>query len=553
MQARPDPLRRLALLRHNGLTSVVDVPVSAIDGDDERAGPAVEAIADADVMSVRDDVRSDAEETGRPRRAEGPPAVTGAPGRHRHQREDTRARADVGDRPTAGSDINSAAAFSALGGWVPDDDRGDWEGYDNLEPQLRAPSHERRTLTRRRDATGDDAIVNERDDREPPGGNRLVDFEHTDDSERDDSAAKCRTRSDVDRAGGGGDPGGGDGDNAGADDNEGDGDGGDGGDWDGQAGKGGDGGVGDGGGGDGGAGGDGDGEDGEERDGDELADSDELNTPRIHARRLGNRPWGRLAELWVPESLRDARIDPGRRGLLVLLLVAAVAAVATAIGVWRDRPEPRPVETVALAPAANGTGLAALAPVANPADPPTSGAAPISATAAISGTGAAMASAPPTEVVVSVTGLVAHPGVVTLPAGARVTDAIAAAGGSTAEADLTGLNLAAKLVDGDSVVIAGTSTGAGNSGVTSAGSAHSLSPGNPAAAGGQQTSSPLIDLNTADETALDSLPGVGPVMAQNILAWRRQNGRFNTVEQLQEISGIGPARYAQISALVTVS
>jgi competence protein ComEA len=161
--------------------------------------------------------------------------------------------------------------------------------------------------------------------------------------------------------------------------------------------------------------------------------------------------------------------------------------------------------------------------------------------------------APPTEIVVSVTGLVAHPGVVTLPVGARVTDAIAASGGSTAEADLTGLNLAAKLADGDSVVIAAAAAGAGKSGVSSTGSADSSSPGNPGASSGQQSSSQLVDLNSADEAALDSLPGVGPVMAQNILAWREQNGRFSSIEQLQEISGIGPARYAQISALVTVS
>ena len=63
----------------------------------------------------------------------------------------------------------------------------------------------------------------------------------------------------------------------------------------------------------------------------------------------------------------------------------------------------------------------------------------------------------------------------------------------------------------------------------------------------------LVNLNTADEAALDTLPGVGPVMAQNILAWRETNGKFTTVEQLQEITGIGPSRYAQLSPLVTVS
>ena len=153
----------------------------------------------------------------------------------------------------------------------------------------------------------------------------------------------------------------------------------------------------------------------------------------------------------------------------------------------------------------------------------------------------------PDEIVVSVTGLVGQPGVVTLNAGARVADAIAAAGGAAAEADLTGMNLAARLADGDSVVV-GAAPAAGDvaSGV-SGGAAGSATGADSTPAGGP------IDLNTADEAALDTLPGVGPVMAQNILSWRETNGRFASVEQLQEISGIGPSRFAQISPLVTVT
>ncbi len=117
--------------------------------------------------------------------------------------------------------------------------------------------------------------------------------------------------------------------------------------------------------------------------------------------------------------------------------------------------------------------------------------------------------------------------------------------------DLTGLNLAAKLADGDSVVIA--AAGGASSGVSNGGASGSAASGRPGSSANQQSASSLVDLNTADEAALDSLPGVGPVMAQNILAWREQNGRFSSIEQLQEISGIGPARYAQLSALVTVS
>ena len=261
-------------------------------------------------------------------------------------------------------------------------------------------------------------------------------------------------------------------------------------------------------------------------------------------RRVG-RHWGRFADLWVPESLRDARVDPGRRGALILLLVAALAASVTAVGVWRDRPEPRAVETSAIAalagaPQPAGTGPVELATV-DPAGTESSavGAAgpPPSATVTAA-----------SELVVSVTGLVAQPGLVTLPAGARVAEAIAAAGGVSDGADLTGVNLAARLADGDSVVIGSApASGSVGSGVSGAGGTAGANSNSASAAAG------LVNLNTADEAALDTLPGVGPVMAQNILAWRETNGKFTTIEQLQEISGIGPSRYAQLSPLVTVS
>lgn len=255
----------------------------------------------------------------------------------------------------------------------------------------------------------------------------------------------------------------------------------------------------------------------------------------IGARRL-SKPFGRFAELWVPEPLRDARVDPGRRGVVVLLLVAALAAVATAFGVWRDQPQPRPVDSSAIAALAVPSVPGSTSPIPTTVDSTAAGDQSADHTAA-----------QPTEILVSVTGLVARPSVVTLPAGARVADAIAAAGGAAAEADLTGVNLAARLADGDSVVVGSTpASGAGASGFSGAtgGSGASAATG---PAGG------LINLNTADLAALDTLPGVGPVMAQNILAWRETNGTFSSIEQLQEISGIGPSRYAQISPLVTVS
>jgi len=259
-----------------------------------------------------------------------------------------------------------------------------------------------------------------------------------------------------------------------------------------------------------------------------TADDEEASAEPTRARRHRiNGRWGRFAELWVPEPLRNARLDPGRRGMVVLVLVAAIAAVATAFGVWRDRPEPRPIETSTVA--ALSAGAASPAGMAVTTTPTTFDAAPAA-----------------TQIVVSVTGLVASPGVVRLPADSRVADAIAAAGGAQPGANLTGINLAAKLADGDSVVVTDTPAPAGDRTATAQGSgAAGAGPAGPQPSG-------VVNLNTADEAALDTLPGVGPVMAQNIVAWREANGKFTSIEQLQEISGIGPSRYAQIAGLVTV-
>lgn len=266
----------------------------------------------------------------------------------------------------------------------------------------------------------------------------------------------------------------------------------------------------------------------------------------FRARRVRAGGWGRLAEAWVPEPLRDARVDPGRRGALLLTLIAALAAVAAAIGVWRDRPEPRPVQPVAVAPLTDTISVdpARGKPGAGRPDTRAStGPAPTGNPSAGSS-----ASAGPAIIAVSVTGLIRTPGLVRLPAGSRVADAIAAGGGVTGEGSITGLNLAAQLSDGDSVVVGAAPR------TPASGSAPGRSVGatTGGTAGGQGPPRTPLNLNTADAATLETLPGVGPVMAANIVAWREQNGSFGSVQQLQEVTGIGPARYAQLAPLVVV-
>lgn len=142
------------------------------------------------------------------------------------------------------------------------------------------------------------------------------------------------------------------------------------------------------------------------------------------------------------------------------------------------------------------------------------------------------------SVVVDVAGKVAEPGIRTLPAGARVADAIAAAGGAVPGTDTSSVNLARVLADGEQILV----------GVTpAAGVAAAAAGGASAGTGGA-----LVNLNTADTTVLDSLPGVGPVTAQAIVRWRERNGRFRAVDDLLEVSGIGEATLAKIAPHVTI-
>ena len=130
------------------------------------------------------------------------------------------------------------------------------------------------------------------------------------------------------------------------------------------------------------------------------------------------------------------------------------------------------------------------------------------------------------DAVVHVAGAVRDPGVYRMPAGSRVTDALDRAGGASAGAALDSVNLAAELADGQQVVIPGAAGGATASGAAGTGDAATSGP---------------ISLGSATLEQLDTIEGIGPVTAQNIIDFRSENGGISSVEDLDEISGIGPA------------
>ncbi len=149
---------------------------------------------------------------------------------------------------------------------------------------------------------------------------------------------------------------------------------------------------------------------------------------------------------------------------------------------------------------------------------------------------------PPKVLVVHVTGQVTTPGVYEVPEGSRVKDAIRAAAGPKDPADLDALNLAAPVGDGQKIR------------VPKPGEAF---PAEDAAAeatvgGGAGAASGKVDLNQATAAELEELPGVGPVLAQRILEYRRAKGAFKSPRQLMEVSGFGPKRYESLKDLISV-
>ncbi|WP_233434280.1 helix-hairpin-helix domain-containing protein [Nocardia yamanashiensis] len=305
-------------------------------------------------------------------------------------------------------------------------------------------------------------------------------------------------------------------------------------------------------------------------------------------------PTGPLS-LWherlVPERFRGTRWDPGPRGVLVLAAVAAIVIALTATMTMRDRPTVHAVPpiTPAMSTVSGTEGPAgADNPVPRPGDPSTSvpgdasfpapadaaagtprspgsrqsgpaAATPPAASAAAGPAapgGAPSARTPMPEIVISVVGVVEHGGLLRFPPGARIADALKAATPKP-EADLSGLNLAQPLCDGDQIVIGRTGS---RPTVQQVGSTivNGPAPTPPSTRASQpaqprpSTPTAKVNLNTATESDLDALPGVGPITAKAILAWRTKHGRFTSIDQLSEIDGIGPTRLARLKSVVTI-
>ncbi len=140
--------------------------------------------------------------------------------------------------------------------------------------------------------------------------------------------------------------------------------------------------------------------------------------------------------------------------------------------------------------------------------------------------------------VVHITGAVPRPGVYALPQGARVQDGISAAGGFLAEADKSNINLAELLDDGEKLDVP----------FIEGGSPVLATPLPQVVA----TTTELININTASNAELDSLPGIGPTTAQKIIDYRTQNGPFVSTEDIINVPGIGPGTYERLKDLITV-
>jgi len=238
----------------------------------------------------------------------------------------------------------------------------------------------------------------------------------------------------------------------------------------------------------------------------------------------GRRPAG---VSWFDRIRGDARL--GVAALLVCALVAGLVWYRVGVG------------------GAGATSVSGAARTASDATPSSTSASASTTRPAAAGASAAAgtrAKGTSVELVVHVAGAVVRPGIVRLRAGARVVDAIEAAGGARPEADLDQLNLAAKVADGQRIAVG--LPGQPATALASPGGATS------AVGGADGSTTGPLDLNTATQTEIESLPGIGPVLGAAILRERDERGGFRSVDELRSVRGIGEKRFEDLRDLVTV-
>jgi competence protein ComEA len=152
---------------------------------------------------------------------------------------------------------------------------------------------------------------------------------------------------------------------------------------------------------------------------------------------------------------------------------------------------------------------------------------------------AAAPSSPRAEVVVQVAGEVRRPGVYTVSPGARVHEAVERAGGLTRRADPAGVNLVAKVADGQQVI------------VPRRGAAAPAASGAGASGGAGSTAGPKVSLGSATVEQLDAIDGIGPTLARRIVEYRQENGGFSSIDELRQVDGIGEKRFEALREAVT--
>jgi competence protein ComEA len=227
----------------------------------------------------------------------------------------------------------------------------------------------------------------------------------------------------------------------------------------------------------------------------------------------------------VGERIAAWRGD-ARAGVIGLVVVAVLTGMVWyELGAARgDPPAARNAPTTEATGEGDRAGAAGATSVSDPEGAPS--------TSAANGSRAGAA------LLVHVAGAVSRPGVVDLPPGARVVDALDAVGGALAEADLDRLNLAAKLVDGQRIFVP------------------RVGQADPAPSGAEPPDLAVpgatLNLNTATQAQLETLPGIGPTLALAIIDYRQRHGGFRSVNELRQVRGIGDRRFADLKDLVVV-